>query len=520
MSNLIPTTGKIYNDFDSLIKRTELWLSRKKIVIKNCEDSQVRARMVQKIVMLATDSYAAVSKGQCPPPTRFLILNGLIIDQSNGEVTVSSKVFCSQIAIYFLTWFQYLLATLKGFFRATRRASSCTLVMEAGGINNNDFHFAEFCKRGNIPIFAAAEHLIVAHSKPLKSLGANIYYCNDPLRYVLEHYLPKWVAVHMLFKLILAPISYLWSVTKLPLIAIISRDISAVPVSVLLNQQGLIDNIFVTMSFFGSQPLWMKGINNQKFRLNMLWYSQNCIPKMYVGEKEPSNLTPTRHMRVDTHWVWTQGFAKYLREIGQSGDVQIVGPILWVLPRKIPSLGDYELKVAIFDVTPLPDSKMPFGAVKNYYTVKTIKKFVSDIFNVVGTYEKETGKKVLLALKHKRVPKANYHDFSYIKFLETLVESHANFKMIEPETNLFGLMEETDFSISVPYTSTAYVGAAVGKTALYYDPFSELIPRFEKNNLVHMVQGYDRLKNIMYKLFDLKIKGLSPRLEESPESAP
>jgi hypothetical protein len=46
----------------------------------------------------------------------------------------------------------------------------------------------------------------------------------------------------------------------------------------------------------------------------------------------------------------------------------------------------------------------------------------------------------------------------------------------------------------VPYTSTAYVSADLRKPALYYDPFAELVPLFEKNEYVHFAAGRDQLR--------------------------
>ena len=50
-------------------------------------------------------------------------------------------------------------------------------------------------------------------------------------------------------------------------------------------------------------------------------------------------------------------------------------------------------------------------------------------------------------------------------------------------------------SISVPYTSTSYVAAYLKKPAIFYDPFAELVPKFEKNEFVYFASEYDELKD-------------------------
>ena len=94
------------------------------------------------------------------------------------------------------------------------------------------------------------------------------------------------------------------------------------------------------------------------------------------------------------------------------------------------------------------------------------------------------------------MPKKGLHDSGYLDYIQQLVIQNSNFKLIDNETNLFTLLEECHLSISVPYTSTAYVASFLKKPAVYYDPFAELIPKYEDNSFIYFASEYEELKKI------------------------
>jgi polysaccharide biosynthesis PFTS motif protein len=241
----------------------------------------------------------------------------------------------------------------------------------------------------------------------------------------------------------------------------------------------------------------MKGLKNQIFKLNMIWYSQNFIPKAYVGETNRPDLPSARHMRVDKHWVWTNGFKDYLQELGQSSEILVVGPLLWHLDSldNIYKRDEY-ISIAIFDINPLPDGNNPFGAIKNYYSTSLMKKFIIDILDLKEEIENITGGKVKFYL----IPKKDYHDIIYFSFLSDLLNTRKDLEFVNSNENLFQLIKKTDFSIAVPYTSTCYVGSHCKKNAIYYDPFGELIPFYEKNEYVDFASGQNQLLGIVKRL--------------------
>lgn len=506
MSGETLTTGRIFADYDRLVQLIEKWMATQDPRLRGCEGGQVKARIVQRIVEIAGSGFALhatrqaetlKTEGSSTPGT--LIAGGLRICMQTGRVSITPRLWVRNMFLFAAFWGHFLVFLMAALFRLSPRSPSpATFLMEAGGgYENDDSRFVQYCRQGPIRPLSAAQLIIVkAGQSPRCKTDPRFFYASHPLVFYAVHFLPWSMKLSLLFTHLAAPFLFFSALIHFPLSVLMGRDASYVPLVQWLDQKKLVEAILITNSAFPSQPIWMKGLARQHFQLHMIWYSQNFIPKMYLGEDQRPNLPPARHMRVDVHWVWTAGFRDYLRELGQKGDIQVVGPILWYLPEKIEGWDKSCLKIAVFDVTPLPDGKVPFGAINNYYTATTIQKFISDIVALCGEFKAASGKECLVLLKHKRSPNKS-HASSYLKFLDQLVETDPNFKLIDPGTNLFGLLEDCDLSISVPYTSTAYVTAALGKPALYYDPFAELVPQFEENEFVDFASEKQELRQKM-----------------------
>jgi polysaccharide biosynthesis PFTS motif protein len=166
----------------------------------------------------------------------------------------------------------------------------------------------------------------------------------------------------------------------------------------------------------------------------------------------------------------------------------------WYFPESIPDTDSTAINVAVFDVTPFLAGMQGFGAFKNYYSVTTIMKFVTDIVDLCKEMEKKHKRRFQVLLKHKRRPVTGRHDSRYLDFLAQLELTNPDFVIIDEHTNLFGLLEQCNLSISVPYTSTCYVAADLKRHAIYYDPFSELEPHFESSPYVHFAAGKSELR--------------------------
>jgi hypothetical protein len=510
MNNQEITTGSVYNQYDRIIRCVERWVASVNPRIVGCEDAQTRARIVQRIVEKTSDGYTRYvidnALKTISQPSAKYIAGGLSVCLSTGKVSISLHQWFKELYHFTASWLYYLIVLVIGIkYKSPKLSLAATFLMEPGaGYEKYNSRFVNFCRKGPIEPLSSVKQIIVkTKTQPDYSADHNFFYTPHPILFFANHLLGRVARVSIVLQHLTAPFYFIKALVSCSLNALLGSDLSGIQCYRFLNKKNLIDSIIITTSSFTSQPLWMKGLIDAKYKLHMIWYSQNCVPKMYAGEVEKSNLPQTRHMRVDVHWVWTEGFKSYLRELGQSSEIKVVGPILWYLPDRIKDHGSSHYKIAIFDVTPSHEKIMPFGAFKNYYSVKTIKQFVIDIVDIGQKFAALSGKDILFLLKHKRDPKSGFHDFTYFSFLEQFAISNHNFKIIDNQTNVFGLLDECDFSISVPYTSVPYVASSMQKPAIYYDPFDELIPNYEKNEFVSFASGKEQLKKTMNNLLFL-----------------
>jgi len=503
------TTGRVYRDHDDLIKKVEHWLARKSPSILGCENSHVKARIIQRIVEKTSEEYTrqfSVRMNTLEKPLTFWRLfdvNGVLsIHPESGTVSVALKEWLKNIFLFVATWFHMLIYLTVALFRNSPvKSLPSTILMEAGGdYRESDDQFVRYCKLGPIAPLSKAKSIIIRSSfKPNKQTDINFKYVSHPLIYLISNHLQRFDKLELLAKHLFAPIIFIRALLTCPISILIARDISYIPIVKFLDRKNLIEAIVITNSAFTSQPIWMKGLSKQKFKLHMVWYSQNFLPKIYTGEQEGSNLPSARHMRVDVHWVWTKGFKLYLCSIGQRSDINVIGSILWYLPKQVFTNNNKKLKIAIFDVTPISENFGTFGALKNYYSRCTVQKFITDIVAVCGRIEKISEKKITIFLKHKRKPKSGFHSPLYLDFIKNIEKCNPNFRLIDDKINLFGLLEKCDLSISIPYTSTAYVAAQLKKNTIYYDPFGELKPSYEKNKYIEFASGEHQLEALLYK---------------------
>ena len=469
---------------------------------------------MQCIVALTSDGYARQaaqridSEGRPLPETfEFIVTNGLKIFVKSGAVSLSAGQWMRHISLFAAAWLHMLVFLFAALYRhSPAKSVPATLLMEAGvGYKESDDKLVRFCRSGPImPLTSARNIIIRSPQPPRKATDSSFVYVKHPLVELAAKCLRRSHRIRLFTAHLLAPMKFLRAIFACPASVLLARDMAYVPMVRFLDRKSLIEAVVITTSSFGSQPLWMKGLVDQQFKLHMVWYSQNFIPKIYLGEQERSNLPPARHMRVDVHWVWTEGFKSYLESLGQKSEIKVVGPILWYLKDKESDLVTGRFQVALFDVVPLPDEQQPFGAINNYYSVSTITRFVADVVELCQELEHESGREISIRLKHKRAPRIGRHDSQYLSFLETLMAKNSKFQLIDDQTNLFELLQQCHFSVSVPYTSTAYVAAFLGRQSIYYDPFNELIPVYEMNEHVHFASGKLELRRLMRLCLNLK----------------
>ena len=498
------TTCRVYHRYDEVIRLVERWVADENPSVWGCDSSQVRARLSQRIVELTLDPYARQLAENLDSVMRRLPQNpeqfrggGLTISLRTGAVLISMRQCVPELFLFGVIWAYTLLVILAAFFRRSPKVSqSATILLEPGGNwSECDQKFTQYCRRGPIKPLSTASLIIVrSNSPPAVKTNVDFEYSKFPLLHLIANHLSLRHKLALLIQHLRAPAALVRASLLSPINLLLAKDIAWIPLVHWLDRERLIESIVGTTSSFVSQPLWVKGFTRQHFRYHMVWYSQNFVPKIYKGETDLTPLPPARHMRADVHWVWTEGFRVYLKSLGQVCEINVIGPMVWYFPEAIPDTDCTAINVAVFDVTPFPRGMQVSGAFKNYYSVQTMMKFVKDIVDLCKEMEGKYKRRFRILLKHKRRPSTGLHDSRYLDYLSQLELTNPDFLIIDEHTNLFGLLEHCNLSISVPYTSTCYVASDLNRHAIYYDPFSELEPHFESNPYVHFAAGKSELR--------------------------
>ena len=105
----------------------------------------------------------------------------------------------------------------------------------------------------------------------------------------------------------------------------------------------------------------------------------------------------------------------------------------------------------------------------------------------------------MIILKHKRVHHVT-HSAGYIETVCKYADS-GDLILVEPTANLHDLVQASDFVIAAPFSSPVYLGSAIGKDAVWYDPTSTLDWKLETQE-VPLIQGYGALVEKLQKIFN------------------
>jgi len=437
--------------------------------------------------------------------------DGIVLCPGSGKVAISVRLFISSCFEFALHWVYVLGALLSGMLSA--RASDlrpATLVFGVGQEslfdNGSDARFIEYCRKGPIAPLVKANRVIVQSVAPSESvLTSEFTYSRIPLATLIRRtHLGAAVRANLLIRHLTAPYILLLAAIRFPPLILLARDIAYAFAIKVLDRNDFIEAVVITNSAFTSQPLWMRDATDRKFAVHMVWYSQNVVPFVYIRDGHVSDVPNYRHVRADQMWVWTNGFKDYLEKVGISSSIHVVGPILWYMPTPPRAHSDTDIRIAIFDVTPVRDDvARRIGLIDNYYSMENMERFIEEAVSVCRELEAITGRRVRVLLKHKR----NYntsHDQRYIELIERITLSGTGVELVPFQSNMYSLVSECDASIVVPYSSPAFVASHLGRHSIYFDPTGELAPTFEKAALIGFAFDRAGLKRQLVEIMSSK----------------
>jgi polysaccharide biosynthesis PFTS motif protein len=257
-----------------------------------------------------------------------------------------------------------------------------------------------------------------------------------------------------------------------------------------LNELNELD-IYTTISSLNSYPIeFYFHKESRNFFTNVIHYGQNIFEMKYKDESKAvlKNAIINNKSLGDIHWVWTENYAQYLRKINSNIIFKAVGSITFKVNEKKES----EVKknaITLFDVAPHEVYKN-----KDFYNNELAIKFIEDIIYLRDTIKELNGFEV--RLKPKRLIQPAIHSPEYISFIKELEAENA-IVIVPWNCNPYTLISSSKLTITIPFSTIAYVGLEVGTKTIFYHPYKrELIDVINKGE-IPVIHGIDALKSFL-----------------------
>jgi polysaccharide biosynthesis PFTS motif protein len=209
------------------------------------------------------------------------------------------------------------------------------------------------------------------------------------------------------------------------------------------------------------RPLWTYETSSKGATITFYSYSTNSHAFNNLGLTRPAP-----YGWAAGNWprylVWDQFQKDFICDaIGKSVEVIVVGPI-WFQDDLNFQIQKTDAIVSVFDVQPHRNAKYQlYGLEYDYYTPEIAIKFLDDIQSVLA----ELNHKMLFKRKREI---GNHAHPRYVEFVHSFSKT-SNVISISPLISASRVIEVCDIVISMPFSSTALLGAYQGKLSVYYD---------------------------------------------------
>lgn len=342
--------------------------------------------------------------------------------------------------------------------------------------DGSDERFVEFCRKGPVSTLHAPAVMMVQHGGDMDSgTDSGIFYARRPLYRLMRVSSTGWLQrLGVAQSLLRASVAALVTTPFDPRQALLMRDLMEAVVVRALVRVGSLREVIITNSAATRQATW---IRDGSVPCAMVWYSENSKGLWWTGIHD-AEMPMYRHLQVGVHWVWTEGHANWLRSLGHSGTIHVVGPILWYLPRAArANPATNVLWVTVFDIIPVVEEfAEELGFTDNYYSVDRCVAFLRGVVAAAEGARAQTGLPIQVRIKPKRLqPKAAP---GYAREVDALLGVGALSRM-DTSADLFDATRESLISVVQPFSSPALVATDSGCLACYFDVAQVLEqPRF------------------------------------------
>jgi hypothetical protein len=499
-----------YASFDAHILKVERWIAPHVHPVLGCDADTVRHRLTQRLIELTLGPFVTqlaqhVRQNEpfVHPEGTCLNLKGIIIDTVSGKVTVTTLMLVRAF-IDFVAYWLFVLYSILQFGSGTYQGKA-TLVFGVGSeslfYGDDDRRFAEYCANGPIGPLSSASRLIVQEgSRKGNYSDTRLSYARHPFVQLVRESRLSWPKrLILLGRHMVIPARYAWGVFRCRQMALLSRDFALAPLMAALDHSGQIEAIVFTNSNYSIQPLWARA--TRTYVTHMVWYSQNVFPFVMKFDDFAAYVPNYRYMQVDTHWVWTEGFRRYLVEHGgRLQRVEVVGSVMWYLPTKLNNKVSDHFNIALFDVTPISDAYAEsIGLLGNYYCPSTAIGFLEGVLKATAVLRELDEIECKVKLKHKR-HYSSTHDKGYIELVGRRIEM-GGIELIPFNINIYKFIAESDVIVVIPNSSPAYIASELGVPCIYFDPTEEMAPNFEPVPGVSFATGLDALIEQMLNIY-------------------
>ncbi len=255
----------------------------------------------------------------------------------------------------------------------------------------------------------------------------------------------------------------------------------------IMHPQHLAKEYLFSISTFPFRPLWTYYAERKGAIITNYSYASS-----FQGFKNPAGYLDQEYIFETTTWprllYWTDPYVTFLRSVVPSSvEVKKVTPIHFSdFPFDFSSIpGNC---ISVFDVSPvgayqsairIPDSE--------YRNVTTAISFLKDIQLIAAKY------KLVILWKRKR-QFSDIHIQAYIDFCDEF-SNEPNIITIPPEVSAFSVIQHSRLTISIPFTSTAFIAEHFNIPSAYYDPLDILYNDDRGTQGVSLLKGKVELEN-------------------------
>ena len=235
-----------------------------------------------------------------------------------------------------------------------------------------------------------------------------------------------------------------------------------------------------------NRPLWTYEAYKRGSDVTLYFYSTNCEYLKYDGGDK---IIPIGYsaMNWPNYLVWDIFQFEYLNELNTfKSNINIVGPI-WFESKNINVRLSKSKSIAIFDVSPIRDSLYStLSATDKYYSSNNCIKFIEDIIEIANKYNYRINFKIKRQLTNKI-------ELKYINFLNKL-KRNKSVSFLDPDTSAIEIIEKSEMTISMPYTSTSIIAKEYGYKCCYYDSTGKLNRHDSASHGVNLIRTKEELE--------------------------